>query len=44
MATVTAATDVELLVLPEGMLETLMCLSPLLAAAVETAIEHRLPG
>jgi aromatic-L-amino-acid/L-tryptophan decarboxylase len=43
-ATVTAATDLVLLVLPEGMLESLMRLSPSLAAAVEAAVEHRLPG
>jgi glutamate/tyrosine decarboxylase-like PLP-dependent enzyme len=42
-ATVTAATDVVLLVLPEGVLETVMRLSPSLAAAVESAVEQRLP-
>jgi len=42
-ATVTAATDLELLVLPEGALETVMRLSPRLTAAVEAAAATRLP-
>lgn len=39
----TAATDLELLVLPEGALETVMRLSPRLTAAVEAAAATRLP-
>ena len=42
-ATITAATDLVLLVLPEGVLESVMRLAPSLAAAVEAATEHRLP-
>ncbi len=43
-ATVTAATPVRLLVLPEGTLETAMRLAPGLAKAVERAVAARLPG
>jgi glutamate/tyrosine decarboxylase-like PLP-dependent enzyme len=42
-ATVTARTDLELLVLPEGALETVMRLSPRLTAAVDAAATTRLP-
>jgi glutamate/tyrosine decarboxylase-like PLP-dependent enzyme len=42
-ATVTARTDLELLVLPEGALETVMRLSPRLTAAVEAAAAARVP-
>jgi glutamate/tyrosine decarboxylase-like PLP-dependent enzyme len=42
-ATVTAATELELLVLPEGALETVMRLSPKLSAAVEASAAARLP-
>jgi len=43
-ATVTAATDLTLLVFPEGALETLVRLSPSLACAVDAAVASRLPG
>jgi glutamate/tyrosine decarboxylase-like PLP-dependent enzyme len=43
-ATVTATTPVRLLVFPEGTLGTVMALAPALAAAIEEAIDARLPS